>query len=408
MVRRRGERAVTIALWAVAVGVAAVLTVSRYRSAVGSADATDITTFLHAGAELRGGHDVYDDPDYTYSPLLAWLLAALPASTLTARLWTLVSLAAGWGAVAAVTATLWRRLRPWQRPVLAGVAAGTLLWSYPTDNELALGQVDLLTLLLTSLTVMVAGLGWAASSGALVALAGLLKTWPGGFALWFLRRGAAQRGRQILGAVATVAVFCAVMLVVSGPADFGRWVQRTVSLTDQARLVYSVWGAGRFLFTANPVMPPLVDSPPLAAVVSLTLAAIVVALLVIALRRPGTDSLAMWHVVGAVVMLLPVSHIFYRILMFPLLWVWVAEVLRRPTRHAVGVLAALAAFWVVTSRLPVLQSEATHGDAQYIAIMTLSIVALAASVVVTARMAASGEFEAPPRSAPLAAGSPTA
>ncbi|MBU4466190.1 MAG: hypothetical protein KKH75_10135, partial [Actinobacteria bacterium] len=157
------------------------------------------------------------------------------------------------------------------------------------------------------------------------------------------------------------------------------------------------WGLDRFLFTDNQVMTPLAIAPFLGRAISWVLAIIVIALLVVTLRAPGTDSLAMWNIMGALVLLIPVSHLGYRILMLPLLWVWAAHALRDRRPRSILSFAILTVFWVVTFRLAPLDAVHTGGTAQYILVMATTLLALSVSVINAARMTPTDDFGDPLR-----------
>lgn len=190
----------------------------------------------------------------------------------------------------------------------------------------------------------------------------------------------------LLAAAATGLIALAAVAIISGPGEIVAWVQRTIAFSSQQLVAYSVWGLGRQAFADSGVMTPVIDAPTLGTLVSWILAALLAGLVVIALRRPGTDSLAMWNVASAVVMLIPVSHLWYRLLMLPLIWVWVATALRRP-RDAWAVSTAVfsVVFWWVTFRLQPIDNRFAESTGQYLVVMIVGVVMLALSVTAAAR-----------------------
>lgn len=389
-------RALSAALWAAVFIVGAYLTYARFMDAVTSDIGTDLGVFFEASRHAARGESVYLEPKYVYSPLVAWAL--LPFADFTALVWswTALSLLACWGAVAAVVGVLWRRLAPWQRPVIASVGIVTLLFNNVTSVYLWFGQTDTLVLFFAATAVFLSGRGRHAASGATLALNGIMKTWPGGLTLWYLRRGAPHRWRSLATAAGTLAVFVLVVIVVSGPQTIADWIERTFAFSSQPLVAYSVWGLGKQAFSDSGVMTPLWDAPVAGAILSWVLALVVIALLVVALRRPGSDSLAMWHVASALVLLIPVSHVSYRLLMLPLLWVWTAYALSDARRlPAVAMAVLLAGFWVVTFRGQTLDNRFAADSGYYVLVMLSALVVFAASVLVGAARPAQQDSYAP-------------
>lgn len=354
--------------------------------------AEDLLIFFRAAQHVRAGESPFLEEWYTYSPLVAWVFSIFSSEESALWWWTAGSLGAGLASVALVTATLWRHLSVWQRPLVAGVASITLFYSYITEASLKLGQTDLLVLMTTSATVFFASRSWTATSGVLVAVGALVKTWPAAFGLWFFRRGARGRWRSVSAAAGAVIVFCAAVLVMSGPGVFGEWWTRTVGFSSQPHLAYSVWGLGDFLFRDNGVVTPLIDSPILATAVSWAAAALVVACLIFALRFPGSDSFAMWHVTSAMILLLPVSHLSYRLLALPLLWVWCAHALRHPRLGSILVLGLLGVQWLFTARVRPVEEAPQEGALQFAIFMSLVLASLVMSVLMAPRVGARSDF----------------
>ncbi|GAA1999702.1 glycosyltransferase family 87 protein [Microbacterium ulmi] len=391
----RRTRATTIVLWGIAIAIGLVLSYQRYRDAIAGDTGIDLGTFLEASAHVREGGSVYDAPAYVYLPFIAWAL--LPFSSVAEAVgpWTIASLLACWGAVAAVTATLWGSLRPWQRPVVAGVGIFTSLYSTVISLEFWLGQNDTFILLTTALAVLFASLRQSALSGVVLGIGAALKTWPAGMGLWLLRRGAPHRWRSLIAAISTGLVAILVVVIVAGPQTLGEWIARTQDFSEQQLLAYSVWGVGRHLFADSGVVDPLVDAPLLGTVVAWALALAVCAALVVALLRPGTDSLAMWNVASALVLLLPVSHLWYRLLMLPLVWVWIAYAMRRPKDPWIVSAAVVSVvFWLSTFRLPALDNQDAGAPTQYIAIMVVAFLTLGVSVAAAALRGGAGALPA--------------
>jgi hypothetical protein len=382
----RTRRWIGAALWLLVVAAGAYLSYERFTDAVTSDLGTDLRVFLNAAELLRSGQSIYLEKAYVYSPLVAWVMLALGSFESAAVIWTIASIVFCWVAVAAVVVTLWSTLRPWQRPVVAGVGLVTILWNYALVLHLWLGQTDTLVLATLAVGVLLTTCRWAAASGFAVALGGIVKTWPAGFLLWFLRRDAPRRWVSIAAAVAAWVLLVIITLITMGPKTFSDWLARTLELSEQQLVAYSVFGLGRHLFTENDIMEPLVVAPAVGTALGLALAMGILVLIAITLRNPSSDSLSMWNIAGALVLLIPVSHIDYRLLMLPLLWVWLATALVDRDWQSWSVTAVMSVFWVVTFRIqPVDSVDAQGSSGQYLAVMAVAIVALAVSVLFARR-----------------------
>ncbi|MWB97267.1 glycosyltransferase family 87 protein [Agromyces seonyuensis] len=385
------SRWLIVAAWAGVAVLTAILLITKYSAAI-AADPTDgsLEIFIEAARLEASGGDPYDAAalggsyltgSYTYSPLVAWALMPFLQLGLFGQIWTAFCLLCGVVAVAAVTATLWPRLTPWGRVLVAAVGIVTLDYNEVVNWELLDGQSQLPVLATTALAVFFAA-RTPAVSGVMLALGALVKTWPAMFGLWILRAHNPNRRKELLGAIGTAVVFVGIMILVDGPNSIAEWVQRTLDLREQPLQIYSVWFFERELF-AGSADPVAADAAPLAGrIVSWTLAVIVLALLVLALRRPGEPGLAMWNVVAATLLLLPVSHHFYQLILLPILWHWLGIALaerRKPDSWALVGLMAL--WWLVAFRF------GNDGDplVSSFVIVTLTVLVYAASVLLAAR-----------------------
>ncbi|GAA1060116.1 glycosyltransferase family 87 protein [Agromyces bracchium] len=374
-------------LWLIAVSVGLALSVQRLPDASqrsAGVGAVDLRIFLDAAQSVVAGESVYDVDGYVYLPFVAWSLLGATDMRSTITPWAIAAIAAAWCIAVVTLVPLWDRLTRWQRPVVFGVALVALLYNKVTLNQLELGQVDFFVLLLLAGAATAAWYRRSAASGALIAVAALVKTWPVLIGVWLLRSSESRPLRALAGALiaGTAGVLAATAL--SGPTMIPEWVSRTIELSRQDLVSFSVWGAGVELFTADSAGGPLVVSPVLAVVLPWVLAGGVAALIVIALRWPGDHGLAMWNVAGAVVLLLPVSHISYRLLMLPLVWTWLAICMSRryttaTRRVAVIALVATSFFWIVTFRFAAYLA-AMGSTGLYVAVMLSTMLALAASV----------------------------
>jgi hypothetical protein len=91
-----------------------------------------------------------------------------------------------------------------------------------------------------------------------------------------------------------------------------------------------------------------------------------------------------WNVTFCIVLLLPLSHLFYSLYCLPVLWVWVALVLsgRRLTRRQWMVPVVLALWWLVeTKGWPDTGSSSAISAVRYTVVFTADLMACTASVI---------------------------
>lgn len=364
----------TAAAWLGVAALAAILATARYSEALAGGVGIDLNAWLGAAQQLRNGGDPYDAPGYTYTPLLAWLLIPLEGADKAMAAWTALSLLAGAAAIAFVVLAHRDMLPLWRAPLVAAIAVITLFYSRVLSTELYLGQNQLLVMALLAAAAL-AAVRWPVLSGVMIGLVALVKTWPAVIGLWLLRRGNRGRLRSVLAAIATVLAFAGIMAIALGPASIGRLVDRTVGLGEQLVPVYSVWYFARHWPAMDDTPVTFTAATLLSQTITVALLVGVLALIVLALLRPGTPSLALWNIAAATTLLIPVSHSFYRLLVVPLLWVWLAELLgRRPRIRSAIAVTALALWWVFAFRL-----EATLGTGWgqlAVVIATTAVIAL--------------------------------
>ncbi|ANC32730.1 hypothetical protein I598_3220 [Isoptericola dokdonensis DS-3] len=373
-------RVLTVLAWALTALVAAVLSVQRYRAVVADPSAGhDLGIFVDAATLVRAGTDPYTAVGYVYPPPLAVLLAPLADLDLLGA-WTVTSILALLGGIAAVLATVWSRTTSWERPLVALLAVVTMLWSHPVSFSLWLGQTDALVFLALALAALAGVRGRPGAAGAALAVAAAVKTWPALVGVWVLRRGAVGRLRTVVVAVAVFAGLVALACIPLGPGAVGRWVDRTLSMSDQPLAAYSVWGVGRDLFADSGVLTPVAVAPVVGTAITVVLVAWVATLLVVALRRPGDPALGLWHVVGCVLLLLPVSHVWYLPMTLPVLWVWAARRPRVDVARWAAVLAVLLVCWWCAFRTWAGDPRAPETTG-YVVVVAAQLVALTVSVL---------------------------
>jgi hypothetical protein len=269
-----------------------------------------------------------------YSPLLAVALIPFSAAA-TVHVWHVyTALAIAFLVLFAVLVTMTRApyLQSWRQPVFFGFASFTVLVFMPTEVELSNGQADAFVLVFLAAAVLAAASGWPAASGVLTGVGGLIKTWPVIIALAFFRRGYRGRLQALAGLVATLMVGPVLALATGGISGLIDFFKVTVDARSQQLVSYSVWGMPKILFSRSGLARPLLVSFPLQAAVTFTLAALVVGLLVLGLRRASYPRVAqrLYAVPAATVldMGIPVAC---------------RTPVQRPGRHGGGVARALVA-----------------------------------------------------------------
>lgn len=228
-------------------------------------------------------HDENATP-YPNPPLLAYLLVPLvPLGEAGGRLaWFFLNFAAWVG-------LLWLSLRVaglrWAQHYW-GPLAFALLLSPPTYICLLYGQLGIMLALL-----LVAGFALAprrpAAAGPTLALAAVVKLYPGLPTLYYLLRGP----RRVVGWAASVgAALLALPSLFHGLRPYRSYLE-TVLLSDfypyAAEFNVSLVGLWRRLLTATPRFEPLADAPALALVATLLSALVLLAICVRATSAPG-------------------------------------------------------------------------------------------------------------------------
>jgi hypothetical protein len=365
MSERPGRGGVTEwVIWSLALGGAAYLAYRRYQELQAvvpngrSGVASDFWIFLHGARQVAAGHSPYSSVrvsarsyGYVYTPLVALVL--LPFCHASAQhiwhVWTALSLAALvlFGVLA--TSEWMQRLRSWRRPLLFGVTSLTVLQFLPTKLELSQGQVDGFVVVALAVAAIASGRGWAAVSGVLIGLGGLLKTWPAAVGLSAFRHNYAKRGSTLAALLISLAVGPALAAVLGGASELKDFLKTTVESGSQHFISHSVWTTPLLLFSHSGLAHPVLASTPLRVMATVILAAWVVGLLFLILLRSKSAALCYWQVVACVVLLVPVSHSWYTLYLLPLLWIWAARWLEDPRRRSgeLVVTGLLALWWLV-------------------------------------------------------------
>ena len=308
--------------------------------------------FLPAAQAVLAGGSPYSVEGFFYTPLVPALLALFSYAEWVQAAWTVAILAAACGTAffgVLVSTPRWQwRHRAW----LFGIALITLFWSWPMTMELFWGQVNFFVTFAITLAAYFATRARYFSVGLILGLAAAIKSWPAYLVVWILRRGARERGRTALGVVVVAAVTVVLALAFGGLPTLGAMLAGPFQGTDQPDVVaYSAWGLGKALFGGFQWAQPIVDSPLLRGVVTTAVLGVLIALLVIALRWPGTEVILLFNL-GFGVLLMPIAHQQYLFLAIPALWWWIAQAARRPKRVLNWVVVVvLLGWWVACFRL---------------------------------------------------------
>lgn len=387
------QRLLVGALWLGVAVVTAVLVVRRFVDAT-AATGIDLESFyLPAARAVAEGTSPYDVEGYVYTPLVAMLLAPVADADWVVFAWKGLLIAA------AVVACLLGVLASTpgdstvRRPLVMGVAVVSVLYSWPMAHDLWFGQANVFILVALTAAMLSHVRDSRLATGFALGLGAVVKTWPAGLMLWLLRSPLHPRSREWLGVGLATAMGLALTLVAGGLGAVTDLLDATVRYSDQDLVAYSVWGAGDYLFTGRASARPIHVSPLLGRAVSWCLGLVLLGLLLLVLRRPGNSVVALSNVMFLLILLVPVAHDGYAVLALPVVWWWTARALERPLRVGVVPAAVLAVWWVVAMRVARTTAEGTAGQAQYVLILTVSLVAVATSVVCAARIGKSANAD---------------
>jgi hypothetical protein len=377
-------------LWAVAAIVTGACVGYRWHGTFTGPGGYDFHIYWVAAREVAGGHSPYAGGDprfpYAYTPLLA--LALVPVSHLSFALdwkgWTVLQILALLMAAGAFVASQSERLSSHLRPVVftACVVTGLTLW--PVSYGLHIGQADTLVLLALMLSAVAASRSWPATRGVFLGVAGLLKVWPVLGALSLLQRSLAERRRSLWALLVTL-LFAPVLAVAFGGASgLVAFAKAAFDQPSQHLVSNSVWGIPKMLFSHSGFARPLLVSPALRIVGTIVLVTWVFSLLVWALRTVNDPVLCTWNTTTCVVLLLPLSHMAYSVLLLPLLWLWGARLpsTRPVDPRVIAVVIVLLLWWLVqTHAWPGDGSPSTVSSIQFCIVFGANIAACTASVL---------------------------
>ncbi len=348
------RKAVAASLWVAVIGITAFLIWRRYD--IGDRTGVDFRLWHHAALEVAAGRSPYVASQFGvfyYPPTIPLLFAPFVHAAGPVHLWhawTGLEIAAFVGGVVLFVCDRAPRLRTWQMALLFGFCSVTLLHFWPVTLAMYYGQSDAFVF-----SVLV-GAGFASSRartgayGILIGLAGLLKGWPVllGLVLW--QRGLRDHARAVKAFALTVMLAPILMLAVGGISGVKGFLHNNADAGHQRLASASVWGAPKLAFSRTSFARPLFVSSGLRLAVTAMLLAWVVGLLVVALHTQGDPSLCMWNVMLCIVLLLPISHLWYTLYAVPLLWIWGSRVLERSPDwdyREVSVFVVFVVWWLI-------------------------------------------------------------
>jgi hypothetical protein len=365
-------------LWIGATVVVVAASWMRLRtSLVGDNAGHDFWTYYVAAARaLTEDGTPYAVTGYVYSPLVALVVSATLHSGDPLAWWNLMGVASGVVAVVATCRIFKDELTTWRAPVFVTVGALLLFWTWPVTLELFYGQSDLIVLAFFSVALLAGRRGRAATFGALIGMAGLVKTWPLFALVWVFRRAGSGRGRAVAAAAAVLVGGVIVFVSVAGPSFPSDWYQATRGNSVQPYLSYSAFGVGRDLFGQGTQVEPFIVSSWLRWTVTAVLGLWALVLGMLALVRPRDERLAFWHVIGCGLLVLPVSHWFYLIFLVPVAWIYVVRLLSdRLTPGLIGTALVVGVWWLLAFR------TLDQGRGGYVTVVLATFVMLTVSVL---------------------------
>lgn len=389
--RSRGSSFIEASLWLAAFAAGAYLGYRRDdTSSLNRSFASDFGIYFHAAREIAAGHSPYVDHQYVYPPLFALLLAPFSsfheASVLD--VWQAISVTAVAVAVLGTVVMVASKLSPIQRPILFGFCIVTAYHFWPLDEAFFLGQADSIVLATLVVALLASNRLRPIWSGIFAGIAGLMKAWPAGAALYFLRRGGQRGTRSLIAFISTMLLAPLAALAIGGVSGLAEMFKNVFDARTQTWLIgYSVWGIPRIVFSRSNLARAIVISPQLRDFATLALLAWVVFLGLTSLRGAKAEALTFWHVVACCVLLLPVSHVAYCVYALPILWLWAARVLQVRTVRVgdlkiVAIFTVIAACWLVlTIAWPTDGSSPRITALSYSVPFIVTLVALTASVL---------------------------
>lgn len=363
----------------------ALLGLARYRFAISSPTHLDYDNyFLPAARAIATGHSPYSVTGYVYSPVYALIIVPIAHQSWAFPVLLVGTILAGLAACWVAAIALGRGRPLWHTGVLALLAVTTLLWNWDSSLVLRLLNPEFLVLLCLVGAANTRG----AVSGLLLGLSGALKTWPAALVAWTAVADRPRRSR-LVGFLAAAVLTLVSAWLVAGPSGAKDMIRSATQAGDQPQaLVFSVPGAAHALFEENYRISPIVVSP-LLHTLSLAAGMVgVVALLFVCLRWPAPSELSLFNLTFVLLLVMPVSHELYLVLVLPALWFWAARLLSSPGWLEVVVATILMVWWLITQWSQILWHFGTPPDpySRYLWVFLPTVAAATASVFGGARL----------------------
>lgn len=305
------------------------LTTAAYKGAVSvgtGITGIDFTIFYHAAQRLASGQPLYQPHGelYAYSPLFAIALRPLAHLSLAGavKVWFCFSALCLACSVFVYASAARMTLRD---ASLIGLMLLVGFRCWPTTMNFALGQANLLLLLL------LCGMYWADSRArwtifaVLVAVAALIKIWMLAFLIYLVAR---RQWRAVALSAVLFAVSMAALFALVGWQEFGPFVQAGLVTGRQVlriSVTHSLYGFALLHLRANSLMTPLVHGKwAFYVFLALGAAAVGYGLALLWNRLPAFGArearLALGLVAVSVLLLLPPCQNEYLVLCLPALW----------------------------------------------------------------------------------------
>lgn len=369
-----------LALFVLALAVSVVLGRNQYRFAMSSPTHLDYETyFLPAAKAIAAGNSPYSVAGYVYSPVYALLIVPVSGKSWAFPVLLTTTIIAGI-ASCGVSAFALSRNRPlWHTGVIALLSVTTLLWNWDSSLILRLLNPEFLVLL----CLVGAAYSRGVLSGFVLGLTGALKTWPAALVAWIAVSDRPRRSR-LLGFAVAGGMTALSALGVGGRSGVNDMIRSATQAGDQPQaLVFSVPGAAHALFQENFRISPIVISPLLHALFLGLGLAVLLILLGLCLWRPGPGEISLFNLTFLLLLVMPVSHELYLVLVLPALWFWAARLLAKPQRLQAVVTMVLISWWLITQWSQILWQFGTPPDpyGRYLWVFLPTVVAATASVL---------------------------
>jgi hypothetical protein len=146
--------------------------------------------------------------------------------------------------------------------------------------------------------------------------------------------------------IATLMTAPFMFLAFGGVSGFTTFVRESTGERSYHLVSHSLWGTSSLLFSDTGWTTPLLISDSLRMLIAGVLCVVVISLMLLALWTPGDTTLCTWNIAGGLVLLLPMVHLAYSVLLLPLMWTWCARAVRVETRSlTVWLVVGVSVVW---------------------------------------------------------------